>query len=171
MPQTRALLQHTAVHTPRDGMALARRRACVRGRQTCSVICTSNCSEAGEAAVATGQMPCEAVLAGSGLSSPLLVSVLQLERPLPARCGRPYTWQPPVGGLGGHGCGRQSPPGWSQVVGPSSFNAPSSRLRGAGRPAGWASQSEELCGPPFCFTPETAQPRTYTTAYILYYSV
>ena len=29
-------------------MAFARRRACVRGRRTCTVSCTSSCSEAGE---------------------------------------------------------------------------------------------------------------------------
>ena len=112
------------------------------------------------AAVTAWQMPRGAVLAGQGLVSPLLMVVPQLTRPQPGRCGRTYTWQPRVGGRGGHGCGRQSTPGWSQVVGPRSFNAPSSRLRGAGRPAGWASQSEELCGPCFCFTLETTQPCT-----------
>ena len=139
-------------------MALARRRACVRGQRTCSVSCTSSCSVAGKQQPPPDTVPHEAVLAGRGLSSPLLVAVLQLVRPPPGRCGLPYTWQPPVGGPWGHGCGRQSPPGWSQIVGPHWCNAPSRRLRGTDRPAGWVSQSEELCGPCFFFTLERAQP-------------
>ena len=42
------LLQNTAVCSPRDGMAFARRRACMRRPRTCSVSRTSSCSEAGE---------------------------------------------------------------------------------------------------------------------------
>ena len=77
----------------------------------------------------------------------MMVVVLRVVRPPPGPCGQPSTWQPPVEGLWGHGCGRHSSPGWSQVVGPQWPNAPSRRLRGYGRPAGWVSQSEELCGP------------------------
>ena len=84
---------------------------------------------------------------GQGSISPMLVVVLRVVRPPPGPCGQPSTWQPPVEGLWSHGCGRHSSPGWSQVVGPQWFNAPSRRLRGYGRPAGWVSQSEELAGP------------------------
>ena len=99
------------------------------------------------AAVSARPVLCSAVLDGQGSISPMLVVVLRVVRPPPGPCGQPSTWQPPVEGLWGHGCGRHSSPGWSQVVGPQWFNAPSCRLRGYGRPAGWVSQSEELCGP------------------------
>ena len=96
---------------------------------------------------------------GQGSISPMLVVVLRVVRPPPGPCGQPSTWQPPVEGLWGHGCGRHSSPGWSQVVGPQWFNAPSRRLRGYGRPAGWVSQSEELCGPyAKVFTADVATP-------------
>ena len=99
------------------------------------------------AAVSARPVLCSAVPDGHGSFSPMLVVVLRVVRPPPGPCGQPSTWQPPVEGLSGHGRGRYSPPGWSQVVADGSVNGPSRRLRGYGRPAGWVSQSEELCGP------------------------
>ena len=99
---------------------------------------------------------------GHGSISPMLVVVLRVVRPPPGPCGQPSTWQPPVEGLWGHGCGRHSSPGWSQVVADRSPHDPSRRLRGYGRPAGWVSQSEELCGP---FTKVVAV--EVTTPYII----
>ena len=99
------------------------------------------------AAVSARPVLCSAVPDGHGSISLMLVVVLRIVRPPPGPCGQPSTWQPPVEGLWGHGCGRRSSLGWSQVVADRSPHGPSRRLRGYGRPAGWVSQSEELCGP------------------------
>ena len=99
------------------------------------------------AAVSAHPVLYSAVPDGNGFISPMLEVVLRVVRPPPGSCGQPSTWQPPVEGLWGHGCGRHSSPGWSQVVADRSPHGPSRRLRGYGRPAGWVSQSEELCGP------------------------
>ena len=156
-------MQHTVVCTPSDGMASTRPRACVRGQRTCSVSCTSSCSEAGErqSRPDTYRMwLCQPAVASRRRCWWLCCSSS-------ARCtgrvdcrprGRPQ-WQAP---------GATDADATRHQVGARPSDLDHSMTRRAGYP-GMAVRPDESIFPKrevflfICYVPETTQPRTYHT--------